>query len=1579
MEKSRLRRNRSPRQLTVETLERREVFSATVFEHNDIGYFLRSAAKRIERYDISGETWLAPITMSALPVAPTVAMLDNDAIFVSAGASVYRLTLQGTSPQLIFTAPNTVRGLHSDGNVLFVNATYDRYTNGIISIDKSTNAVIDSVAPAMSGGYVSVSEIAPGSNRLIGVNQSDIPVYYQDDGHFLPNDPGSVRQAPSSNEFWVARSENEITRAAGTTISLVDQQTTATFGITLDDVTWNDVGLMFATRAINSSISEITAYDSRYLTVYQQRLNHRAIELFANDNSLITFNNDSTSPTGFKATVLTISHLTTPQPGPVVDPVDRTFVPDQVFTANDGSILLFSRANASIFRWDPSLQRYIESIPLIGTPTYASYRSETNEIYYNQYEVDAGLIRKFSLDDPLRTQSPFLRTPTGSYTPTFVDDFLYVPGPYKSYSYTESGELVDTASYTIRTLGLIWSPAAQKMFFSGTGVGSFGWNINGTTYPNEVPGGLAESQSGSSSTTTDSPILALSPDETTMLTSAGKFYSTSTLAQSPLGLANSITGAVWSSNFLFTTTVKNGAVYLQKWNSSNYQLLGEVAVPLLKTVGKLIATNDGQLVVMGKSGEGVFRLAVYDTSFTRIAPTPNIAAPVLDPSGNPILVPAPEDSYSSTRVLSFVQGAISDSDPSPVFGIAVIGVSGTGTWSFGPTPNNTTAPSTVSPTSALLLTSGMYITYRPAPNDESFGTITYMAWDRSMGNEGELFDPTGHIGGSGAFSFEVETAMVDIIPVNDRPENPAGQKQMLPVDEDTTNSSGEFLKDLLGNGFFRDVDENALPGIAITKLDTSVLWQYSINSGNTWLNIPYVGEIGVREAFLLAGDDTTKIRFVPPPNFFGPTKIFFKFWDRTTEVPGTIINWQTNTSTSFSQYFAEFNAEVTSVNDAPFFNPTDPRFFPNRDEDSGSLPIRSAGNFGVYDFDPGSQGIAVTGMTGEGRWQYKATYSAAWTDIPAAAPDNAFLISPSAEVRFVSDLNFNGNATIIYHAWDQSQYAAGNRVDLTLPGVTGAATAFSVDEVSMTQVINPTNDPPTLVLPAVQTTLKNQPLIFSAANGNSIVPDDIDGGSLSVTLKSMLGTLTLANLNGIEVTSGANGTGEMTIQGSIAAVQQALNGLQFLPLLNYVGSARLTIAINDLANGGSGDAKTATSIVSLQIVDFAYIDNDSPAYQEIAGTWLDSGLRGYNGSATRFSASANATARWNSTMPAGHYKISIYVPASTTSSPNAVVTIRHQGTNDTQMVDLRTASGGFVELSGTFTFSGSGDEYVQLSQGSLRGNLRADAIRFTKVQGAYSTRIDNGTPGYAEVGDWYQSSLKGSDNSSTRFAINVAASASWTPSYLPAGFYTVEFYKVANTNSSSSAKVSVVHNGVTDVRSVDLRPGTSGFVDLGTFYFSGGGNEFIKLSQTTSMTLRADAVRLTLVFSAPIVVDEGTSGYLESGLWTASGLTGFGGSSTRYSTSASAAATWTLPILPAGNYRVEFYKVVHPSSTTNAKVSVAHSGQVEQYTLDLTAGTAGFVDLGVFAFDGVSEGYIRLSQQTAGLLRADAVRLTRIG
>lgn len=119
--------------------------------------------------------------------------------------------------------------------------------------------------------------------------------------------------------------------------------------------------------------------------------------------------------------------------------------------------------------------------------------------------------------------------------------------------------------------------------------------------------------------------------------------------------------------------------------------------------------------------------------------------------------------------------------------------------------------------------------------------------------------------------------------------------------------------------------------------------------------------------------------------------------------------------------------------------------------------------------------------------------------------------------------------------------------------------------------------------------------------------------------------------------------------------------------------------------------------------------------------------------------------------------------------------------------------------------------------------------------------------------------------------------------------------------------------------------------------------------------------------------DENAETYREvSGNFHDSGLTGYNGSTTRWSGSPGATASWEFICPKSDIYDVYIYKVVHPNSDPNALISVEHAQGTAYINVDYTSGSSGWHYLGSYDFNGQGTYFVKNERQ-GGYLRSDSV------
>ena len=151
-------------------------------------------------------------------------------------------------------------------------------------------------------------------------------------------------------------------------------------------------------------------------------------------------------------------------------------------------------------------------------------------------------------------------------------------------------------------------------------------------------------------------------------------------------------------------------------------------------------------------------------------------------------------------------------------------------------------------------------------------------------------------------------------------------------------------------------------------------------------------------------------------------------------------------------------------------------------------------------------------------------------------------------------------------------------------GGNSTSTTFILDVLAV-------NDAPTLTLPGPATVAEDTALVLSGATAPRV--DDLDAGTapIQVRLSATNGLLTLGQTSGLSFFSGTGSNNAvMRFSGSRNAINAALDGLQYVPAADFVGSAQLNLRVDDLGNSGSGGALSTSASLAISVTAV----NDAP-------------------------------------------------------------------------------------------------------------------------------------------------------------------------------------------------------------------------------------------------------------------------------------------------------------------------------------------------------------------------------------------------
>lgn len=612
-----------------------------------------------------------------------------------------------------------------------------------------------------------------------------------------------------------------------------------------------------------------------------------------------------------------------------------------------------------------------------------------------------------------------------------------------------------------------------------------------------------------------------------------------------------------SGNFLISWRSNGGGtggydVILQLYDSSGAAQGGEIQVNTTtpgaqEYASVAMAPSDDAVVVWSGNGPGD-----TDGIFAQRFSTVN-DAPVNSVPG------AQSTNEDTARVFSSGNGnqiSISDADAgsSPVQ-VTLTGTNGTVTLagitglSFSSGDGTADATMTFTGTVANINTALNGAFFSPTANFTGAASLQVATNDQ------------GNNGVGGALS-DTDTINITVNAVNDAPVNTVPAAQSTNEDTALVFSSGG------GNQIsIADVDAGGSQ-VRVTLTGTNGTVTLNGTSGLT-----FTAGDGTADATMTFTGTTANINtalnglsFSPTANFNGAASLAITTNDQgNTGAGGALSDSDT------------VNITVNAVND----NPVNTVPAPQSVSEDASL-VFSSGNgnqISVGDVDAGGNPLQVTltgtngtvtlvGTTGLTFIAGDGTADATMTFTGTAASINTALNGLS----FAPTADFNGAASLQIDSDDQGSSGSG-----------GAKT--DTDTVSIT--VNAVNDAPANTVPGDQSTNKDVPLVFSAANGNAISIADIDAGasSVRVTLAGTNGTITLGGTTGLSFTAGdGNADATMTFSGTIANINAALNGTSFAPTNNYVGTASLQVTTNDLGNTGSGGAQSTTDTVAIEVV-----------------------------------------------------------------------------------------------------------------------------------------------------------------------------------------------------------------------------------------------------------------------------------------------------------------------------------------------------------------------------------------------------------
>ncbi len=185
--------------------------------------------------------------------------------------------------------------------------------------------------------------------------------------------------------------------------------------------------------------------------------------------------------------------------------------------------------------------------------------------------------------------------------------------------------------------------------------------------------------------------------------------------------------------------------------------------------------------------------------------------------------------------------------------------------------------------------------------------------------------------------------------------------------------------------------------------------------------------------------------------------------------------------------------------------------------------------------------------------------------------NSSITLASTTGLTFTSGANGEAEMTVTGSPADLNAAIDGFAVTLPSdgPNFLKISLSNSVDGLSgewTTDVFVVGEPPPMIAAPSVESIAENSSFTFTGGAISITDPESANGATESVPLSVSDGILTLGSTNGLTFTSGSNGSSAMTVSGTLANVNAALNGLVYTPNSGFTGSDSLVMFVDTSAN-----------------------------------------------------------------------------------------------------------------------------------------------------------------------------------------------------------------------------------------------------------------------------------------------------------------------------------------------------------------------------------------------------------------------------
>lgn len=563
-------------------------------------YFLFS--NRVECYDAYLRTWRPTISLGRGGASKMA--VNSTHLVVSFGQECHKYTLTGSPLGFLFKAYGQVDGLFLDGGLLLVSSLGSPDT--LESVSFSTGGRYD-VQRFDSPSYKPLLGV-PVHNRLYGTTSSSFPGHgyheYSDAGVF-----GTSAGFTGGHDFSFGRlahvfpGKTLLVDTLGYIFGTEDRSHKGSFGGPVMDVVFNgEVPLLLRSSMV------VSTHPTMYVETGRAAIHAETKKLAVSGADVLGFYPSVEPATGIEVMSVPLAALVPATPGPGVSPVGLSFTPDDVFVDKLGRVLVLSKSQKCVYLWDPLKYQWLgERWMLRGAPEHMTYNAETHEVYM---AYASGEVGRIDLNEASPVERPLFNLPKGVTSLTAAGAYLHLEQFNKSYTFSAAGGKVGQISNSDDCLKYAWAPQGRKLY------GVNGWN-DLVCLQLAADGQMTAPSRSSSQTSYTNPV-RVSPDEAYVLTGGGPIVATGTGLPLSGNLGNSVVDAAWLPGGIVAVRTQGTLTLVQRFSGVTFALQGTLT--LEGTPLRVLALDGvGYVVMTMVGGRPVFR--TYDAAHALVVPT----------------------------------------------------------------------------------------------------------------------------------------------------------------------------------------------------------------------------------------------------------------------------------------------------------------------------------------------------------------------------------------------------------------------------------------------------------------------------------------------------------------------------------------------------------------------------------------------------------------------------------------------------------------------------------------------------------------------------------------------------------------------------------------------------------------------------------------------------------------------------------------------------------------------------------------------------------------------------------------------